>query len=95
MIGQALNFYQYAAKLINETNDQQFNNSTLRTVTEDTLAYLRNENDFKNYLLVEQPNGDWAKTILRQFFSALINIFYTSIYKTAKMKHFLPLQKNL
>ena len=36
--------------------------------TEDSLAYLRKEREFKNCLLVEQPNGDWAQTILRQFF---------------------------
>jgi ring-1,2-phenylacetyl-CoA epoxidase subunit PaaC len=68
LIGQARNFYQYAALLINNSSIQQFNNSTSQPTTEDTLAYLRNANDFKNYLLVEQPNGDWAKTILRQFF---------------------------
>lgn len=66
LIGQARNFYQYAATLINQSTFQPFNLST-----EDTLAYLRDANDFKNCLLVEQPNGDWAKTILRQFlFSA-------------------------
>jgi ring-1,2-phenylacetyl-CoA epoxidase subunit PaaC len=64
LIGQARNFYQYAATLINASTNQ----STSRLVTEDTLAYLRNENNFKNFLLVEQINGDWAKTILRQFF---------------------------
>ena len=37
-------------------------------VTEDSLAYLRTEREFKNYLLAEQPNGDWGQTILRQFF---------------------------
>jgi ring-1,2-phenylacetyl-CoA epoxidase subunit PaaC len=37
-------------------------------VSEDSLAYLRNEGEFKNCLLVEQPKGDWAQTILRQFF---------------------------
>jgi ring-1,2-phenylacetyl-CoA epoxidase subunit PaaC len=68
LIGQARNFYQYAAKLINESTVQQLNNSTYQPATEDTLAYLRNTNDFKNFLLVEQPNGDWGKTILRQFF---------------------------
>jgi ring-1,2-phenylacetyl-CoA epoxidase subunit PaaC len=36
--------------------------------TEDSLAYLRTEREFKNCLLVEQPNGDWGQTILRQFF---------------------------
>ena len=56
LIGQARNFYQYAATLIGGD------------ATEDSLAYLRKEREFKNCLLVEQPNGDWAQTILRQFF---------------------------
>jgi len=56
LIGQARNLYQYAATLIG--ND----------ATEDSLAYLRKEREFKNCLLVEQPKGDWAQTILRQFF---------------------------
>jgi ring-1,2-phenylacetyl-CoA epoxidase subunit PaaC len=60
LIGQARNFYQYASELINKENG----NST----TEDTLAYLRDNRDFKNCLLAEQLNGDWAVTILRQFF---------------------------
>ena len=37
-------------------------------VSEDSLAYFRDNIDFKNMLLVELPNGDWAQTILRQFF---------------------------
>ena len=56
LIGQARNFYQYAATLIGHD------------ATEDSLAYLRKEDEFKNCLLVEQPIGDWAQTILRQFF---------------------------
>src|SRR5678816_4104122 len=56
LIGQARNFYQYAAHLIGDH------------ATEDSLAYLRKEEEFKNCLLVEQPKGDWAQTILRQFF---------------------------
>ncbi|CAN5680213.1 phenylacetate-CoA oxygenase subunit PaaC [soil metagenome] len=56
LIGQARNFYQYAA-LLNGGG-----------ITEDTLAYLRTEREFKNILLAEQPNGDWAVTVLRQFF---------------------------
>src|SRR6186997_2485368 len=55
LIGQSRNFYQYAAQLKGG-------------VTEDDLAYLRNEDEFKNILLVELPNGDWAKTILKLFF---------------------------
>ncbi len=72
LIGQARNFYQYAALLVNDlhTSDTQglFKIKGLGEATENTLAYLRDANDFKNCLLVEQPTGDWAKTILRQFF---------------------------
>jgi ring-1,2-phenylacetyl-CoA epoxidase subunit PaaC len=51
-----------------------------RQSTEDDLAYLRNPNEFKNHLLVEQPNGDWAVTILRQFyFSCYQHFFYTEL----------------
>ncbi len=56
LIGQARNFYQYAATLIG-------NNAT-----EDSLAYLRDVKEYKNCLLVEQPNADWAQTVLKQFF---------------------------
>ncbi len=56
LIGQARNFYQYAALLKADGS------------TEDTLAYLRDAHEFKNCLLVELPKGDWALTILRQFF---------------------------
>ena len=63
LLGQARNFYQYAAELINKDSD-----NTTTPATEDSLAYLRTEREFKNCLLVEQPRGDWASTILRQFF---------------------------
>lgn len=33
----------------------------------DQLAFLRDGYDFRNLLLVEQPNGDFAATIVRQF----------------------------
>ena len=56
LIGQARNFYQYVATLIGNKE------------TEDSLAYLRDAREYKNCLLVEQPNGDWAQTILKQFF---------------------------
>jgi ring-1,2-phenylacetyl-CoA epoxidase subunit PaaC len=55
LLGQARNFYQYAASL------------TDGDATEDSLAYLRKEREFKNLLLAEQPIGDWAQTILRQY----------------------------
>ncbi len=34
---------------------------------EDDLAFLRDEIDFRNVLLVERPNGDFADTMARQF----------------------------
>ncbi len=36
--------------------------------TEDDLAYLRDEREFLNLQLVEQPNRDFAATMARQFF---------------------------
>jgi len=63
LLGQARNFYQYAADLFNQSTDLP---GTI--ATEDSLAYLRTEREFKNLLLVELPNGDWAQTMLRQFF---------------------------
>jgi len=56
LLGQSRNFYQYAAALSGGD------------ATEDSLAYLRKEREFKNLLLVEQPNGDWGQTVLRQYF---------------------------
>lgn len=56
ILGQARYFYQYAAKIDKKNKDEDF------------YAYFRNERDFKNLLLLEQPNGDWAQTMLRQFF---------------------------
>jgi len=61
LLGQSRNFYQYAAQLINDSN------RVGGEVTEDKLAYLRKEREFKNLLLVEQQNGDWGQTILRQY----------------------------
>src|SRR6476661_3211418 len=60
LIGQARYFYQHAASEINLTKPAKFE-------TEDSLAYLRHEREFYNFLLVELPKGDWAVTTLRQF----------------------------
>lgn len=35
---------------------------------EDDLAMFRSEREYTNLLLVEQPNGDFAQTMVRQFF---------------------------
>ena len=69
LIGQSRNFYQYAAILINQsTNPKDAVHKPINELTdENKLAYLRKEREFKNLLLVEQPNGDWGQTILRQY----------------------------
>ena len=75
LIGQARNFYQYAASLINKTNGPSGS-----PATEDNLAYLRDANQFKNCLLAEQPNGDWGQTIMRQFlFSSWQYLLYEKL----------------
>ena len=81
LIGQARNFYQYAAQLINGFKKAESSRASLLErgfegeASEDSLAYLRDRHEFKNCLLTEQPNGDWAKTILRQFFFSVYQYF--------------------
>ncbi len=64
LIGQARNFYQYAATLIGNNCD------------EDKLAYLRDPAEYKNHLLVELQNGDWGVTILRQFYFSCYQYYF-------------------
>ncbi|MGK9166337.1 phenylacetate-CoA oxygenase subunit PaaC [Inquilinus limosus] len=56
LIGQARALYGYAAEVEGAGND------------EDRYAYLRDVRQYRNLLLVERPNGDFAHTIVRQFF---------------------------
>lgn len=73
LLGQARNFYQYAAERINQSNGNQ-------QATEDTLAYLRTEREFKNLLLCELPKGDWAQSVLKLFFfSVYAQLLYTEL----------------
>ncbi len=55
LLGEARNLYQYAAEL--EGNQK----------TEDDYAYLREEREYKNLLLVERPNEGFDISIVRQF----------------------------
>ena len=55
LLGQARLWLSYAAELTGEGAD------------EDTLAYHRDAPAFRNLLLVEQPNGNYADTLMRQF----------------------------
>jgi len=49
--------------------------------TEDDLAFMRNEREFRNLLLTEQPNGDFAQTIARQF---LFDTYMFYLYEELK-----------
>jgi ring-1,2-phenylacetyl-CoA epoxidase subunit PaaC len=55
LLGQARNFLSYAAERDGKGD-------------EDTLAFNRDERQYRNVLLVEQPNGNFADTLARQFF---------------------------
>ncbi|MBL4906860.1 MAG: phenylacetate-CoA oxygenase subunit PaaC, partial [Sneathiella sp.] len=56
LIGQARMILDYAGKVEGEGRD------------EDALAFHRDAQAWRNLLLVEQPNGDFAKTMARQLF---------------------------
>lgn len=70
LIGQARNFYQYAAEISNSIDPKK------KKITEDDLAYLRNADEFKNLLLTELPNGDWAVTVGRIFFFSTWQFYF-------------------
>lgn len=63
LIGQATSFLKYAGEVEGKGR------------SEDDLAYLRVDRDYKNLLLVEQPNEDFAYTMVRQFFFDTFRLF--------------------
>ena len=64
-VGLSRNLLSYAAQIQNEGK------------TEDDLAYLRDVVLYRNALITEQPNGDFAMTMVRQFFyDAFTSSFY-------------------
>jgi len=68
LIGQARELYSYAAKIEDAGND------------EDRLAYLRDVRQYQNLLLVEQLNGDFARTMVRQlFYSAFADPYWRAM----------------
>ena len=60
-IGQARMFYTYAGEL--EGKDR----------SEDDFAFLRDENEYRNLLLIEQPNGHFGDSIAKL---VLFEVFY-------------------
>jgi ring-1,2-phenylacetyl-CoA epoxidase subunit PaaC len=72
LLGQARELYTYAAKVEGKGND------------EDKLAYLRDVRQYRNLLLAEQPNGDFARTMVRQFFySAFADLYWRAMMKSS------------
>ena len=66
--GQARMLMQYAA-------DQKGSDNT-----EDSIAFHRDIWDYHNLLMLEQPNGDWGMTLVRQFLFDTFNYFqYTQL----------------
>ena len=66
LIGQARLFLSYAGEIEGRGRD------------EDALAYLRDAPDFCNASLAEQPNGDFGRTIVRQF---LLDAWQLELYE--------------
>ena len=65
LIGQCRGLYSYAGEVEGKGRD------------EDAIAYTRRERDYKNLLITERPNGDFAHTMLRQlYFSVFMELFW-------------------
>jgi ring-1,2-phenylacetyl-CoA epoxidase subunit PaaC len=75
LIGETRSLYQYAAQLEGKGR------------TEDDLAYLRDAVEYKNPLLVEQPNGDFADTIMRQFLFDVFHFYFLQQLQNSPDQH--------
>ena len=71
-VGRARMFYTYAAELAGNGK------------TEDDFAYLRDERQFQNYLLLELPRGDFAFTIVRQLFVDVYNDYFEELSQSCQ-----------
>ncbi len=94
-LGRARSLYQYAAKQFNampqEEKNQYFSSVALQSlvetgadIDEDDIAFLRDGWDYRNLLLLEQPNQDWAYTIARSFYYDTFNyLFFGAMQQNA------------
>lgn len=72
LLGQARSFYQYAAEVEGKGR------------TEDDLAFLRQEREYRNALMCEIPNGHYGDTIARQFLFDHFNLLlFTELEKSS------------
>lgn len=73
-VGLSRNWLSYAAEIQHEGK------------TEDDLAYLRDVVLYRNALITEQPNGDFAVTMARQFFYDVFSYyFYKELCKSSDL----------
>jgi ring-1,2-phenylacetyl-CoA epoxidase subunit PaaC len=61
------------AKMLLELSAEMKNSG----VSADDLAFMRDQHEFKNVILVEQPNGDYSQTMLRQYF---MDVYHLHLY---------------
>lgn len=76
LFGQTRSYFQYAADIKGEN------------ATEDSIAFLRYEREYKNVLLVEQPNRDFAYTVARQY---LFDVFHLLLLEKLQFSQDLAL----
>jgi ring-1,2-phenylacetyl-CoA epoxidase subunit PaaC len=72
LIGQARSLYTYAGEIEGRGRD------------EDALAYLRDAGAYRNVLLVEQPNGDFAQTVMRHLLYSAYAYPYFELLQSSK-----------
>lgn len=64
--------------------------------SEDDLAFLRDGSAFRNVLLVEQPNGNFGDTIVRQFFyDAFAYLFFDRLTQSSDEQFAAIAQKSI
>lgn len=81
LFGQVRGYYQYAADLSEEDK------------TEDDFAFLRKEREYKNVLLVEQPNRDFAYVIARQYLFDVFHILQMQELQNSKDENLAAIAK--
>ncbi|SDG63494.1 1,2-phenylacetyl-CoA epoxidase subunit PaaC [Psychroflexus sediminis] len=81
LLGQTRSYYQYVAEL------------SSKDITEDDVAFLRTEREYKNVLLVEQPNTDFAYIIVRQYFFDVFHFMLLKELENSKNVNFQAIAK--
>jgi ring-1,2-phenylacetyl-CoA epoxidase subunit PaaC len=81
LLGQTRSYYQYVAEL------------SKSDITEDDVAFLRTEREYKNVLLVEQPNTDFAYIIVRQYFFDVFHFMLLKELENSKNVNFQAIAK--